>query len=277
MPFKRSPYDFKSPTYLARTGHMPEEMASRIGLPRTRTPQAVKFDAWVVGLLGQLSASTDFTLATLERIFPLPYVHVVPSRHATLIFSAYSCALAERHQHPPPATFDEMNEYAQGGDYWTENLVRDKLFLYKIVSPFRRAYGFPPRHGPKRPTAYPLPPETARLLQLHSTPGLVIANVGAKLRREGYISALTYVRGLRRASEKIGSILRVGRGYEMIPTIVARYLTLATGLGKPATPARQLTRPTASPSPPVFCYNCGAQIQPGQNFCGQCGTRARAS
>jgi len=279
MPYKRSLYNFKSPTYLAETGNMPMEIKSRIGLPRKKTPQAAAFDARIVGMLGQLSASTDFTLPTLERIFPLPYIHVVPSRHATVIFSAYSCALAERYQHPPPASFNEMNAYVQAGDYWTQNMVRDKLFLYKIVSPFRKAVGFPPRDkGLLRPVArYQFPPEMEDILKLHSTPGLIIANVGAKLWREGYFNTLAYVKGVRRASEKIAGILREGRGYEKVPLIAARYLGAVRGPVKTLTQQPPTAQPVPPTPPPAFCYNCGARLEPSQNFCGQCGTKARAA
>jgi len=295
MSHQRSPHGFKSPTYLANTGNMPPEMKDRIRVPRTRTPEAAAFDARVVGMLNQLMASVDFRLPTLEVVFPLPYVHVVPSRHATVIFSAYSCALAERFQHPPPATIDEMNEYADAGDYWTENMIRDKLFLYKIISPFRTAYGYPPRRAetardrvskgfpfrrdqmiPQPVRSYQFPPETMDLLRLHSTPSLIIANVGAKLRREGYASALGYVRGLRRASEKIALVLREAHDFPKIPGIVVRYLAPARGPARPAIPP-QPPQPPPPQQAPAFCPNCGARLQPDQSFCSQCGSKTRAA
>ncbi len=169
IPWRGSPYPFKSPHRKKHMGGFFNELCRAVGDPgctpnitsRRNThpdikndPTFLNFSSKVVQMLHDFSYLGTYTdLQRMEQVFPLRYTFLLPARHGIVVLSAFSCNIAG--EQGKVATYDQLEEYchyenemiferrAEEPDslFYHDNvffkLERDYMNLFSISKPFR--------------------------------------------------------------------------------------------------------------------------------------------
>ncbi len=262
--YKKSRYHFKSPHWKSDWGLTFNYLSKLAGdhrvMPRKvpynqnvwahrETPEQLEQSEEIVEMLERFMALEKYSdLELLEKTLPLRYVYILPARYGVVIYSAYSFLIS--HEIQTLANYKEVREYlgvpyskAEGLGFTTRNkyyiygLLKHYFRLYTVTKPFRCLLNLPIRKPQKKIDQRKLEEMQASAKKLTnnytgtikewesvSSPGLFLTRVHEILLKNGFRTALQYVRYTYRASGKIREILINGRELEKIKSITERYL-----------------------------------------------------